>query len=318
MTQKKKFFSDDNYTPDNLSDDNDNVNDNDNDDCPVELDLLKLIAMSTIAEMGITAEEYADFLNGGYDTEQLKKQMLSMRLSQLQSEAASDLGGNSQSTERPHSLAATPDPMPDADKKSLRIKVQMKNVTKPPMWRELIIPADFNFSQLHYAIQYVTNFTNRHLWQFQRRAHCHDLLIGIPFGGDGYGLEEWTHNASETPVTSFLSKKGDKLEYVYDFDDNWVFTVSVLEVMDRHGEVAELSGWKCDIQPVEDCGIYYYIQLREVAASFDTLNEKDKARAAGKLELPNTKILELCIQDYTIETEYIQKRLSEISDRYCR
>lgn len=58
----------------------------------------------------------------------------------------------------------------DASEKTLKLRVQMQDVTKPPMWRELKVPANFTFYQLHKAIQAVCGFEDAHLWQFQHRA----------------------------------------------------------------------------------------------------------------------------------------------------
>lgn len=207
-------------------------------------------------------------------------------------------------------------PMPDAGCKSLRLKVQMKDVSKPPMWREIVIPADFNFSQLHHAIQAVAGLENCHLWQFQHQVYNPDLQIGIPADdGTGFGLDEWTHDADATPVTGFLAKKGDKLEYVYDFGDDWIFTVSVLEVIDRRGDVAECTKWKCDFQPIEDCGgIWAYQQLRDAFTAPKTLTSKQKKELVETFGFENFSQLSAWVDDALMDIEYVNERLAEIPE----
>ena len=61
-------------------------------------------------------------------------------------------------------------PIADAAEKTLVLKIQMKGVTKPPMWREVEIPANYNFEELHEVIQIVTGLENCHLWQFNKSA----------------------------------------------------------------------------------------------------------------------------------------------------
>lgn len=88
------------------------------------------------------------------------------------------------------------------------------------------VPANFTFYQLHKAIQAVCGFEDAHLWQFQHRAYDPDLQIGIPLDRSnsfGMGLEKWTHDARKTGITAFLAEKGQKLVYVYDFGDDWIF-----------------------------------------------------------------------------------------------
>ncbi len=283
-----------------------------------EIDALKMMVMTTMSEMGITPEEYDSFLKSDINKDKIKEAMLSLPFDQPDFDFDDDDAPKSFLQPRP--FVDTPSPMPDADNKSLRIKVQMKDVSKPPMWRELVIPADFNFSQLHYAIQAVTGLSDCHLWQFQHQAYNPDLQIGIPTDGDfSFGLDEWTHDADATPVSGFLSKKGDKLEYVYDFGDDWIFTVSVLEVMDRTGEVAECVKWKCDFQPIEDCGgVYSYLRLRDIAAAPDSLDKKAKKEIAQSYGFENFNQFAAWLDEATIDIEYVNEQLADIPDEYQR
>lgn len=271
----------------------------------MEYEGLKMMLMTAMAEMHVTPEEYAAFLADGKSK--------SERMDRLRAMAADcRFDGNGCG----HVAGEVVQPMPDAGCKSLRLKVQMKDVSKPPMWREIVIPADFNFSQLHHAIQAVAGLENCHLWQFQHQAYNPDLQIGIPADdGTGFGLDEWTHDADATPVTGFLAKKGDKLEYVYDFGDDWIFTVSVLEVIDRRGDVAECTKWKCDFQPIEDCGgIWAYQQLRDAFTALKTLTSKQKKELVETFGFENFSQLSAWVDDSLMDIEYVNERLAEIPE----
>lgn len=269
----------------------------------MEFESMKLMLMTAMAEMGISPEEYAAFLADDKSLVEQRERILSM---------SDDLGFGSAPLREVKDAHA----MPDADKKSLRLKVQMKDVTKPPMWREIVIPADFNFSQLHHAIQAVTGLENCHLWQFQRQAYDPGLQIGIPMGDEmGFGLDDCTHDADVTPVTAFLAKKGYKLEYVYDFGDDWIFTVSVLEVMERAGEVATCTKWKCDFQPIEDCGgVWTYLRLREAFCAPDKLTSRQKKELAENFGFENFNTLSAWVDDSMMDIEYVNERLADIPE----
>lgn len=270
-----------------------------------ELSELKLMLMTTMAEMNITPEEYASFL----ENDETRAEQVTLLKSMAKD---NDLTDDSRCVA--HITGVTADSIPDADKKSLRLKVQMKDVTKPPMWREIVIPADFNFLQLHYAIQAIMNFDNSHLWRFGRGGYNSDLLISIQYDDD---MDCWsdckTHDAETTPVTGFLAKKGDKLEYTYDFGDDWVFTVTVLEVMERNGDVAVCTKWKCDFQPIEDCGgIWSYLKLREAFSAPDAMTPKQKKDLTEAFGFKNFPQLSAWLDEATLDIEYIHERLAAI------
>lgn len=265
-----------------------------------EFNKMRLMLMMALAEMGVTSEEYSSFLADSVTRTELKKQIMTNDFNPF--------GAERPEPEEVHAI-------PDADKKSLRLKIQMKDVSKPPMWREVVIPADFDFIQLHQVIQIVTGLENCHLWQFQHKAYDSGLQIGIP-GEDPeeMGLDEYTHDAGLTPVTGFFAKKGDKLEYVYDFGDDWIFTVSVLEVMDRVGEVAECTKWKCDFQPLEDCGgVGTYLMLRDVFSAPDKLAAKMKKQLAEEFGFEDFQALEAWVDDAKMDIEYVNEQLAEMT-----
>lgn len=272
------------------------------DDEQEQYEAMKLLTMATLEQLGVTAKEYAAFLkeSGG--------------MSDIRQMAEEAFGFSPLGMGEPEDVH----PIGDADKKSLRLKIQMKDVTKPPMWREVVIPADFNFTQLHYAIQAVTGLENCHLWQFQHKAYDPSLQIGIPAKGQfEFGLGDCTHNADETPVTGFLAEKGDKLEYVYDFGDDWIFTVSVLEAMESQGDVAKMTKWKCDPQPIEDCGgVWDYLRLRDVLIDPKSFNKKEKEEMADNLGFESVDDFRAWLEDSLIDPEHVAERLSEIPDKW--
>lgn len=266
---------------------------------------IKFMVMTALHEMGVTPEEYAAFVNDDKLLSHMKKAFDSMPDGLLGFD--DDLYDEAVAPQEVH-------PIDDADKKSLRLKVQMKYVSKPPMWREIVIPADFNFDQLNHAVQAVMGFDNSHLWQFQDQEYQPNIQIAIPADkSGGYGVEDYTHDACLTPVSAFLAKKGDKLEYTYDFGDDWVFAISVLEVMQRHGEVAECTKWKCDFQPIEDCGgVGSYLEIRKDFSNPDDPAPKEKDQLADYFGFEVFSDLKNWVKDAMFNLEHVNKRLAKI------
>lgn len=150
-------------------------------------------------------------------------------------------------------------PIPDADKKSLVLKIQLRGVSKPPLWREVQVPADINFLQLHEIIQALFGWGGFHLWQFEERPYSSGYRIGMPSPHDAGWDDGPTDNADETPITIVLKKKGDKMVYVYDFGDDWIHDISVKEVLDKKTEHPVCLKFKSG-NPMDDIGGVYGLE----------------------------------------------------------
>lgn len=253
----------------------------------------KEILMAIMASKGISPEEYANFI---------ESDGLSKTLGVLNSEDEDDFDYI---------------PMIDADEKTLKIKIQLRNVTKPPMWREVLVPADFNFSQLHYVIQAVTGLDNCHLWLFGRKPYSDELQIGIPKSDFfSFGIDDCTFDADQTPLTAFLAQKGDKLVYVYDFKLDWIFNISVSDVIERHGEVAECRKYKSELQALDGCPPYLYESLRHFQENPREMNERDVSLLMEQIQVTDRDMLEAFVDDHLFDIEFVNEELCEIPDRW--
>ena len=106
-------------------------------------------------------------------------------------------------------------------------------------------------SDLHDAIQSAFGWHDAHLYQFVdaegRRALCPH---GQDFDMDG---DEPSGRAAETKLSKFLSKRGDRCLYEYDFGDGWELDIEVERVANETKD----EPWLLDgalSGPPEDCG----------------------------------------------------------------
>lgn len=255
----------------------------------------RYMIMSLMSANGITPEEYAEFCNKFKDVDFRKI-----------------LSGDNEEDDFDIS------PIDDADEKTLKLKIQLRDVNKPPMWREVLVPADFNFSQLHYVIQAVTGLNNCHLWQFEYKPYDHGgIAIGIPKEDEfSFGIEDCTHEADQTPVTAFLAQKGDKLVYVYDFRIDWIFNITVLDVLERQGEVAECTKYKSELQALDNIPPYLYTILRNFHTDPQSISKEEYTELTSRLWCKNKHELEALIDDNLIDLEFVNEELSEIPDNW--
>lgn len=198
--------------------------------------------------------------------------------------------------------------------KTLRIRIQMKGVVKPPMWREVEIPSDASFLLLHKVIQTVVGLQDYHLWQFSERAYDGDILIGLPIEDDfGMGIEDITDDAYSTPISAFLAKEGDKLEYVYDFGDDWIFVVSVKKVLDRKLDHPVCVAFKSDLNPEEDSGgILCYLGMRSDYAEWKSYTKKKRKEIAERMNFDSADDYYENLRELLFDIDEVNEALKEL------
>ena len=150
--------------------------------------------------------------------------------------------------------------------------------TAPPIWRRIQVPATCNFWDLHCYIQDAFGWTNSHLHQF---VYTNDyaektILLGIPdedgFEDDPEVLPGWEHK-----VNRFITGETSKIEYIYDFGDDWHHSI---ELEDTFPAELETKYPRCIAGerngPPEDCGgPYGYADMLEVL--FDPSDPEHKS-----------------------------------------
>jgi hypothetical protein len=139
-----------------------------------------------------------------------------------------------------------------------QIKISLRGVSKPPVWRRVAVPADITLDLLHELILRVMGWSGGHLHVFSTGW----AEYGSPDSELGHGDE------TAVRLIELLSGPGDKLRYTYDFGDDWEHDVVLEEVLPASPGAADpccLAGkGAC---PPEDCGgVWGYAELKEILA----------------------------------------------------
>ena len=117
---------------------------------------------------------------------------------------------------------------------------------EPEIWRNVSVPSDLTMEQLHLVAQVAMGWLNGHLHEFRKG----EARYGTPDEDwpDGRLVDE-----REVRLDAVLTRKGQKLEYLYDFGDNWAHTITLTEVAKKPCAMPVcLEGeGRC---PPEDCG----------------------------------------------------------------
>lgn len=138
------------------------------------------------------------------------------------------------------------------EKVTYQFKIKLRGVSKPPVWRRVLVPSQFTFKSFHQVIQKAFGWWNEHLYQFGDAPYSQVLRIAEPNPDD---WEEPTHDANKFTVGDYF-KKGQqkkKLVYTYDFGDDWIHDIVLEEVLPEDRKHASCIGGK-GACPDEDCG----------------------------------------------------------------
>jgi hypothetical protein len=139
----------------------------------------------------------------------------------------------------------------------LRLRIELLDVS-PPVWREIDVPADYDFWSLHVAIQDAMGWEDTHLHVFRlaaARSGDPGLEVGLPDPDDP---DTGPRAGWDFPIASFLHAGAPPVDYLYDFSDEWRHRVACteeLEMMDAE-ERWDLPRCVAGARacPPEDCG----------------------------------------------------------------
>ncbi|MGD6969099.1 plasmid pRiA4b ORF-3 family protein [Rossellomorea vietnamensis] len=117
---------------------------------------------------------------------------------------------------------------------ALQLKVSLKGA-KPPIWRRLLVSDTLTLHQLHEVIQAAMGWTNFHLYDFQYGdVYFEEMEEEFEQGSSNFRK---IHDSNEALIGDVLVKEGQKLEYTYDFSNNWEHTILLEKIEDK--EAAE-------------------------------------------------------------------------------
>ncbi len=134
----------------------------------------------------------------------------------------------------------------------LRFRIELQE-TDPLIWREIEVPGDDTFWDLHVAIQDAMGWLDYHLHRFTmpHPRTKQERIFGIHnLSQDCDDPPSWAHQ-----IASMFTYRNDTAIYEYDFGDEWRHTVRLVEVL-RHD--FKLRYPRCvggeRACPPEDCG----------------------------------------------------------------
>jgi hypothetical protein len=149
-------------------------------------------------------------------------------------------------------------------KLTYQFKIKLRGISKPPVWRRVLVPANFTFSGFHAVIQEAFCWWNEHLYSFGDRPYSRMLTIA-EVQEDAWSADP-DYDARVFTLGEFYGEKLDpkhKLCYVYDFGDDWIHDIMLEDIIEElHPHASCVAGkGAC---PGEDCGgVWGYEEMKE-------------------------------------------------------
>lgn len=151
-----------------------------------------------------------------------------------------------------------------------QLKIKLRGISKPPVWRRVQVPSQFTFDNLHEVIQAAFGWEDEHLYQFGDAPYSRKLNIAIPNEDD----DDFYNRIDSRRYTlrDFYEKGGSKLCYTYDFGDDWTHDITLEKVISGERLFATCTGGKGACPP-EDCGGCWGYEDMKANGEIDDANE---------------------------------------------
>jgi hypothetical protein len=150
---------------------------------------------------------------------------------------------------------------PAAEKGTLyQLKITLRGVSKPPVWRRVLVHADASLAKLHWVIIAAMGWDGGHLHMFSDNV--------TQYGTTPDDEDEDEHGFALADV---LVEPGDRLRYTYDFGDDWDHDIKLEKVLPPDAGTDAAAVPVClagkGACPPEDCGgAWGYANLKETLA----------------------------------------------------
>lgn len=144
-----------------------------------------------------------------------------------------------------------------------QFKIQLKGVTKPPVWRRIIVSEKITFNEFHEVIQIAFGWFNFHLYQFCPSGYGSYPVIAVPSEED---WEKPDKNAMKTKLNKVFTQEKQTYTYIYDFGDDWIHRIVLEKILPGDVKIPVCVAGKGTCPP-EDCGgVWGYENLKAILA----------------------------------------------------
>ena len=143
-----------------------------------------------------------------------------------------------------------------------QFKIKLRGITNPPVWRRVLVPANFTFSGFHAVIQEAFGWWNVHLYCFGDKPYSQSLYIAEEDEEDWYRPD---YDARKFTLGELFGDGGiiKKFCYVYDFGDDWIHDITLENIIEELHPHASCTAGKGACPEEDSGGVWEYEDMKE-------------------------------------------------------
>jgi hypothetical protein len=146
---------------------------------------------------------------------------------------------------------------------TFQFKIQIEDITKPPVWRKVLVPETFTFHKFHQVIQAAFGWEDCHLYQFSEKESDASEIISIPSDDD---WDATVIDSKNKKLKEIFVKEGKRYIYIYDLGDDWVHKIILEKIITESRKKASCIDGKGACPPENCGGVWGYEEIKETFA----------------------------------------------------
>jgi hypothetical protein len=196
--------------------------------------------------------------------------------------------------------------------KIYQLKIQLDGVSKPTVYRKVLVAATDTLLDLHKIIQGAMGWYDSHLHQFMVGRQ----YFGIPMPDDDWSDSEDERKYKLSQI--FGDREKANIKYEYDFGDGWVHTITLEKIIasvpvETYPQLIKGQG----VCPPEDCGgCWGYEDLKAAIADPESEEHEEMLAIMGLENGSEFDPKEFDLEEMQEEMLSAYKDKGDYSDRY--
>lgn len=189
----------------------------------------------------------------------------------------------------------------------LKVELLLNHTSLPPVWRRILIPADWVFEELSDVIQVCMGWEFEQLWVFANAEN--NPSEHMTEDDEDYGYEDKPLLSYEVQLQDKFTSRGDAYFYTYNLEEEWKHRITLEEIVPDDADLAELLAGAGECPPENIGGAEMYEALVRTAADPEVHDEYNFREILG---LNAGESMDLTVFDI----EEARERLADLNHLY--